>query len=1064
MKSWRLAFCCIVLSTIICAEECDIPTTSKHVKLNEDDVLISVLRLNGRPVWDGFDIYEVDNSLLVPASLLIDAMELPWVLDIQEATLASDAISSDTFCTFQLTLTENTSETGLKWARDDFDLYIDVALIANLLPIEYSFDASLLHLNFSSTALDDHLFSPQINTVAHYYAQQNSVADRTIEDQYQWYTSPLVSYRLTASDTRTQSERINLNINSSFDLAQHATNFRVSRINDNSLHFLRFSKDVEAIKLGAHSPAIHYEVGDIQLLGDNLVTSPGQSLGIIVQNSGTQNRRNFSQTTIEEFVLPGWRAQLFRNGQFIEEKFSDEQNKVLFEEVDTFYGVNLFEIKLYGPEGQQETRTQTVSVGNDQVQQGQFDFFFGFSDAHYRLLDGRVAHSGLGQSSIAKLGYGISDATTLSASIQNLELDNSRANYLTASLDTQLLGSAINVSVAKQNKRGFAAFMGVSGRLEDYFSMNFSHRYFDNFTSERFSDALGLQHETTVRLNGQSSLLGQFGWNLNLSHKAFFARANQSTADISFNDNILGGTFSGGITAFTNAIDASILGRLYYSKSFRGWQLASAWTFAPSHALKTDTFYFALRWPYLLGQHRETRLQYRANNLRNIELQHQHNWAFDNFNLGFGATWAEGGDWSVNLTLSGNLHYNPYSHTLDFDRAANASAGRIDAFAYLDINRNKRFDEHEEVIEGVGFEGNSIWRNAFTNHEGMARVITNHPVQSLSINPSTLPDPYMLADDHQVDIATHSGGVNHVALPVNTVNDVEGSVYIVGQNSSRGAANLLINIVNQHNKVIMQTRTENDGYFYVTQLPPGNYTLSLDETFLARNHLSLAGSQVTFNAPETGDLVYLDDILLMLPDNKHPKMSQQYEAVARDVKYELQIGIFRHARSIAEVIKHLPIKTQSIQYYRNHDTAMTYVTVGRFSSLKEAHTMLTAINTHPAFAQAFVSPATRYTGAKWKKQSVNFDARDIIALSQKVLGETQSKYFCQLAAYYDLSSINLNIFTAHPELLLIPQDPNTPEFYRLIAPLSDNKGCTDQYMDSRYRGSPFVINTSSLMY
>ncbi|BFT31171.1 hypothetical protein D210916BOD24_23470 [Alteromonas sp. D210916BOD_24] len=1044
------------------AEQCEIPATFKKVELNEDDVLISVLRSNGRPVWDGFDLYEVDGSLLIPASLLIDAMSLPWSINIPEATISWDAQTSDTFCTFQLNLSDNTTEKGLMWARDDFDLYIDVALIPSLLPIEYSFDHSLLHLNFSSTALDNHLFTPQKLTIPQYYSRENTIADRVIEDQYQWYTSPLVSYRLTASDTHSQAERTSLNINSSFDFAQHATNLRVSRVNDNSLHFLRFSRDIEALKLGTFAQAIHYEVGDIQLLGDNLITSPGQSLGVIVQNGDTQNRRNFSQTTIEEFVLPGWRVQLFRNGQFIEEKFSDEQNKVLFEEVDTFYGINLFEIKLYGPEGQQETRTQTVSVGNDQIQQGQFDFFFGYSDAHYRLLDGRVSHSGPGQSSIAKLGYGLTDSTTLSASIQRLELDEITSKYFTTSLDTQLLGSAINVSIAKQSERGFAAFVGLSGRLDDNLAFNLSHRYFDDFSSERFSDALGLQHETIARVNGQSSLWGQFGWNVNLSHKAFINKEDQSTAAVSINDNLLGGTFSGGITASANAIDASVLGRLYYSKSFNGWQLASAWTFEPSHALTTDTFYFALRWPYLLGQHRETRLQYRANSAKNIELQHQHNWAFDTFNLGFGATWAEGGDWSVNLTLSGNLHYNPYSRSIDFDRAASATAGRIDAFAFFDINRNKHFDEHEQVIEGVGFEGNSIWRHEFTNHTGVARLITNHPVQSLSITPSTLPDPFMRASDRQVDIVSHSGGVNRVALPVSAVNDVEGTVYLVGHNNSRGAANLLINIVNEHNETVAQTRTENDGYFYISQLPPGEYALSLDETYLARNQLVLNGSQITFSAPESGDVVYLDDIQLILPN--HSTTSEQHTMPLKEVKFEIQIGIFRHARSIAEVIRHLPLDSLSIQYYRNHDSAMTYVTVGRFATLGEANAVLAQINTHRAFKHAFVSPITRYIGSQWRMQSVAVDLKERIALSHSALEQSTSKQLCQLSAYYDLSSVNPEILTAHPELLLVADDIKKPNFYRLLAPLGDDNRCTDNYVDSRYRRSPFVVNKSSLNY
>ena len=1060
-----LLVCLLALSLFARADNCVLPTSS-FTPLNDDDFLISVMRLNGRPVFDGLDVYKVNDRLLIPASLVSDALSLGWEINIPGSVISFEG--SEAFCAFSLnfetTNTENTPS-GLVWSADDFDIYIDIEFLPILLPVEYEFNFSLLHLNITSSELGYNDYADDTTIIPTFFKRETLSAERVIDDNYQLYTSPLLSYRLSAQKGSENQERLATNVNAGFDLLNHAANFRVSRTGDNSLHFLRFSRTFDDMASAVSNRGLTYEFGDIQLLGDNLVTSPNQSLGFVFHNGDTRGQRNFSKTTIEEFVLPGWRVQLFRNGQFIDEKFSDEQNKVLFEDVDTFYGANLFELKLYGPEGQQENRTQSVNVGEDQVQKGDIDFFVGASDRHYRLLDGEVSQTGLGKSAIAKLGIGLSNSTSVSGTVQRLWVDDSPESYFTASLDTQLAGSALNFSLTKQSSEGFASFVGWNGRIDDNVVFTLSNRYFNNFTSERYSDTVGLESETVARFNGQSERWGRFGWNGSVSFRSFSEREDQASLSLNLNNNLLGGTFSGGITVTDNT-KQSVNGRLYYSKQLAEWQVASAWDFTPSEQFDTESFYVSLRWPYLLSQHRETRLQYRANGAQNIELQHQHNWGFDSINVGLGASIAEGGSWSVNLSFTGNINYNPYTRSLNLDRAAGAAAGRIDAFTFFDANRNNQFDDEESALEGVMFKGNSIWRDEKTNVDGRARLITNHQIQSVAIEPSSLPDPYMVAAYQRVDINTHSGGVSHISMPVHAVNDVEGTIYLVSSDNSRGAPNLLVNILNKDNEVVAQTRTESDGYFYISQLAPGEYKMSVDQDYLERNALFIDSEQLSFVAPEEGDAIFLDDIKLVKTTTPavDPEQWKDMAIVDATIKYEIQIGIFRHARSIYEVIKHLTVAPTSMQYYRNHDLAMTYVTVGGFTDLTDANAYLNAIKAHPAFNNAFVSPISRYHGEQWRKESVYFDIQEKIESSTEAPSKNYSSVLCQLSAYYSLSSINPRILTAHPELLLVPNAQQDATFYRLLAPLNENNECDDKYVDHEYRQGPLKVNTASVMH
>ena len=153
-----------------------------------------------------------------------------------------------------------------------------------------------------------------------------------------------------------------------------------------------------------------------------------------------------------------------------------------------------------------------------------------------------------------------------------------------------------------------------------------------------------------------------------------------------------------------------------------------------------------------------------------------------------------------------------------------------------------------------------------------------------------------------------------------------------------------------------------------------------------------------------------------------------------------------------------------MQYYRNHDLAMTYVTVGGFTDLTNANAYLSAIKTHPAFNNAFVSPVSRYKGEQWRKESVYFDLQEKIESSSETPSKHYASVLCQLSAYYSLSSINPRILTAHPELLLVPNAEKNATFYRLLAPLNENSECDDKYIDHEYRQGPLKVNTASVMH
>jgi hypothetical protein len=352
----------------------------------------------------------------------------------------------------------------------------------------------------------------------------------------------------------------------------------------------------------------------------------------------------------------------------------------------------------------------------------------------------------------------------------------------------------------------------------------------------------------------------------------------------------------------------------------------------------------------------------------------------------------------------------------------------------------------------------------------MVRLNTGARVQNLTLKPDSLPDPYMLPASGKVQILTHAGGVNKTQFPVHTFNDVEGTIYVIGDSSSRGAGYVDIALIDNTEQIVVKTRTESDGYFYVNAIPPGEYRIEIDKDYLIQKGLTIQTSTLSFTALAQGDSVFIDDILLAREASSSNENLAYHSATVEPVsnpdtlhKYEIQIGIFRHSRSIFEVMKHLPIAPESIQFHRNHSAALTYVTVGRFDLFSEAKMILQKLNQHPAFSHAFISPSARYTGEHWRLESVLEDIQELIQSSLRQIESSSAERLCQLAAYQALSSINPMIFIEHPELMLLPNNHASPSFYRLVAPAGATSVCDDDYYDAKYRSGPLSVTRESLL-
>jgi hypothetical protein len=1087
----------LFFSNTLLAASCEKLDDWSMAAVEEESLLITLLRVNNRPVSQAFEVYAYENTYLIPVTALNQLLQLGWEIDRKTPSLMSsedDAIAD--LCSFSIMLPKSAGQSGLFWAQDDFDIYIDIAALPHIFGGSAEYQFSLLQLNI----LADTDF-PGLGAAAaipDLVARHGLLPDRVVADRYRPLTPAIINYRLAGNYNSEQSDgRLTASSNAFFDVANHALELRVNANESNTQQFLRFSKNLDITGDEQAANFLRYEVGDIQLQSDELIHRSTSALGVSIFNFDPSYTRSFSQVTIEETLLPGWRAQLFRNGQFLQERFSNEQNLVVFEQVDTFHGTNLFEIKLYGPEGQEEVRYQTIKVGTQQLTPGKFNYSFNVSDAGKRFIDSDNAEARYDQNLSALLAYGLSHNTTIEASMHSVRGLEQQQDFASSALYVNFTNAALKTQWVKDLDAGNALFVGLNANIARALRANFSARYFDDFESAAYPQSRDIKAEAQLRLNGQLAWWQGVSWSSSIQHRSYNERENTNEVSLSLSKNLLGGTLSSSLAYQDALADEHLRHRVLWSTNIAGWQFSNSIEWLPQDDQQIRSYYSVIRWPQQYDTYNQSRIEYRANREDKVLFTHLFNWRQESFNLQFGGSVSDGGDWTVNLGISGDIEYDMFDQQFNYYRPR-GSVANIHALAYLDNNRNALFDTGDETLSGVGMIGNGNWRERRTDGQGLMQLATNARVQAVHIDDITLPDPFMVPVDTLVHVNTHRGGINWVPLAVMTFNDVEGAVYRTTNNSSnsRGVNALTVQLVDPKLNVVGETQTEMDGYFFFSRIPPGQYTLQLDTQYLENNDLTMANAPQRIDAPMEGDSLRINDVLLVersqapqlpaTPEQKlqapaepelKPKLAAQLtrkpalpvelhkkpDAVEVD-KFYVQLGAFKKLHLIKDVLKYLPTNEYDVKIFRNHLTGLSYVVAGGYASQQNARLAAEKLKDMPQFTRAYVSAGSRYLSSGWDLEYQLLDMAEHLQLSHQVIREAPAdSYFCQLVSYSSLKPISADGLNNMQVVHVAHRQVNNKGFYTLYTgPVANPLECQKPSLNQLTPDAPFALSSVTL--
>jgi hypothetical protein len=118
--------------------------------------------------------------------------------------------------------------------------------------------------------------------------------------------------------------------------------------------------------------ATSYEIGDVSSFNVPLASGQQRGRGGRVTNAPPNFVRDPAGFIVEGYAAAGWDAELYQDDRLIDFITIAPDGFYRFADIELREGFNVFRIALYGPNGEREDRFESVFLGPDVLEPGQF--------------------------------------------------------------------------------------------------------------------------------------------------------------------------------------------------------------------------------------------------------------------------------------------------------------------------------------------------------------------------------------------------------------------------------------------------------------------------------------------------------------------------------------------------------------------------------------------------------------------------------------------------------------------------------------------------------------------
>ena len=607
-----------------------------------------------------------------------------------------------------------------------------------------------------------------------------------------------------------------------------------------SLRITAYRSDPDGGLLGPLN-ATHFAAGDVQSLSHRLI--PGSNgRGLEVTNRPLFNPVAFDRTRFEGDLPSGWDAELYRNGELLALSRSSGSQRYAFEDVALLYGDNRFEIVLYGPQGQQRSRLETINVGQSQVPAGQTWYWAGINQPGRNLLGNLLDRDDGGgfnaprqpadftranMQAAVQVEHGLSKRTSIGALATMLLADNEKLTFVEGSIRQSVGSSLLEVAVARDSRGGLA---GRFAAVAQFGSLNVSadalvaNNFVVNGERERRYREGRLSLDAPIKMGRQTisahgdvrladrgdenrslNAVGRLSTNINgfnLTTLVDWQHRLGKAASLNDQRLELGVMGTGRIRAVRLRGEARW--EVQPQSRFKSAELSAYW----SATDKAD-------WEGALGYDAEAgRGHARISHIRRFST------------MAAAASIEAGTDGSVAAGINLNFSLDSGAGGFRLTNQRLASTGIVEARVYRDNNDNGVRDPSEPWESGAAITTGQRVSETPTDRQGLVRVGGLQPYQpvAVGIDTSSLEDPSLAPKKALQVIVPRPGVAAKIEIGLVGSGDIEGMLV---QSDGRGFEGLDIELIDASGKVIASGRSDYDGFFLFDRIPYGRYGLRL---------------------------------------------------------------------------------------------------------------------------------------------------------------------------------------------------------------------------------------------
>jgi hypothetical protein len=578
--------------------------------------------------------------------------------------------------------------------------------------------------------------------------------------------------------------------------------------------------------------AREYAAGNILYPGLEGIALPLSGTGALLSSFPLDRQSQFDRNTFRGDLPAGWDVELYQNGSLVAFQGARPDGLYEFRDVPLLFGLNVFRLVFYGPQGQRREESRSFNVADSLPAKGHLD---------YRVVGNDP--SGGGRRAHAEVEYGLFKGMSIGGSVAGLELDDgSTHRYGRLSVrgyagalfgQLEAIADVGNGSLVQGTVQGRT---GPLGFLASYATL-------DNFRSEVFRPQYGpIASRTHLRLDATvpKTILPQIPIVLD-------ATVDRTTTGLDVWEVVNRISMSAGRGfSLSNYVDWRFFrGELAPTESATGDLLVSQ--VIGTFVLRAEALYDvrpATRFgtvtatvEKLLG----TRYLASAGLSRVVAASQTHVLAGVSrqegaFAFGVNLDVASPGGLTAVLTMNTSFGRDPHTGKWTMQSRPLAGTGAVAPLAFFDANGNGIRDAGERGLEGVGFQVDGGATGARTAADGTVRLSPLVPYRPVDVAVAlgTLEDPLARPAVPGVSIVTRPGRITALEFPIVLRGEVTGTTYRRRDGDMQPASGVEVQIVDAAGAVVRGARSAYDGFFDVSDVPPGRYLLRVSPEQMRR--------------------------------------------------------------------------------------------------------------------------------------------------------------------------------------------------------------------------------------